>query len=1161
MNGFDRQSPQSAALTWGLALAYGLLLSYGTLFPLEHWTTPGISPWQLMAANARRHTSWADLVTNLLVYIPLGLLLMRALMRRRSCPACRWFLVVLAGSALSAGLEYLQAWLPGRTPSFLDLGLNALGTALGASLGILVDPAGPVAARLRRWRHAWFPADPAVDLGLAALALWALAQLSPLVPSLDLANLRQGIKPLWLTLQGDQPFTWLVFGADCAALLGLGLLYRLLQRLRHGAAPRFLSLVAAVLLLKILVVGRQLSAETVAAFGATVLLLPPLGRLNAPQARALGAVLLILAMLLEALAPGQGNTSGGFNWIPFRGHLSNDLVGIMDILAGVWPIVALAALAQLPPRLGNGWLAASGLGLASGLFFLEWLQRNIPGRSADITDVLVAVAAWAVSWLYLVRGKRRHQAAVEHESDTPPAESSRWRGPALVLGLASIGVILTAVLLLPRVQTEPSPTEAQALPPIEAAPPLDLPRFRYGHPRLPAPSQAEIAALEAANPGFIRRTLRRARGGDGPLTTVILAERLRPGSQDLAKLHQRLMALEPRWRGHQQAKPLALAYDWLHDRWSPDQRRALAGKVEEAARYIIEFIRKEKLSPYNVYLYNSPLQGLMAAALAVYGDRPSADGPMRWVAAYWKGRVLPVWRQVMGNNGGWHEGAEYVGIGIGQAVWSLPAMWRSAVGEDLIATTPGIFHFNDFLLYRTRPDGSQMRWGDGRFFDRRSPDALPLAVETGHWPTLEPRCPRRLKPVGWPWGPLLGPDDCPAQHSDPPLTKHFDGIGLLIARSDWSDRATWISFKASDNFWSHTHLDQGSFTLYKDRPLIIDSGYYGPGYGSDHHLNYAYQSIAHNLVTVTDPEDRVPMPPKKRQDPPRPIANDGGQRRIGSGWGRRAPLDIEEWNREREIYHTATLARYFDEDDLVVAVADLTPAYTNRMSGTGTFAHRTFRVRHYWRTFIYDRSEDVLIVEDDVISADPSFRKRALLHTLSRPEPTPDGFELTVPAEREGESAGHLAVHVIFPRNARKSVVGGPGREFFVDGKNYDADGRIWQLVDRMRPPRPEPGRWRMEITPARPRHRDLFLTVLVPGRRTLPPLVETLTGTGERGVRIVGTQRTLVVRFPLDREGPLIEVRTPDSRRLHDLTLPRAPLVEPPAQSLWARIRKLWDD
>ncbi len=161
----------------------------------------------------------------------------------------------------------------------------------------------------------------------------------------------------------------------------------------------------------------------------------------------------------------------------------------------------------------------------------------------------------------------------------------------------------------------------------------------------------------------------------------------------------------------------------------PDDRQALLHKTIEGCNFQIKSIREQSLSPYNVILYNSYLQTLMACAIATYGDDPLADPIMNFTADLWKNRVLPVWRQVMGSNGGWHEGGEYVGIGIGQVIHQVPAMWRHATGEDLFATEPGIRGFLDFLVYRTRPDGTHFRWGDGAFFDRIIPDAAPLALE------------------------------------------------------------------------------------------------------------------------------------------------------------------------------------------------------------------------------------------------------------------------------------------------------------------------------------------------------------------------------------------------------------------------------------------------
>ena len=183
----------------------------------------------------------------------------------------------------------------------------------------------------------------------------------------------------------------------------------------------------------------------------------------------------------------------------------------------------------------------------------------------------------------------------------------------------------------------------------------------------------------------------------------------------------------------------------------------------------------------------------------------------------------------MGTNGGWHEGGEYVGIGIGQAIYQVPAMWRSATGEDIFSAEPGIQGFLDFLIYRTRPDKSHFRWGDGSHFDKLIPDRIPLAIEYRHAAAYSMNgCPRRTEPTAWPWGPFPDNSLCdPDALKGLPLARYFDGIGMLVARSDWTPDATYVSFKAGDNYWSHAHLDQGSFTVFQGGALAVDSGAYG----------------------------------------------------------------------------------------------------------------------------------------------------------------------------------------------------------------------------------------------------------------------------------------------------------------------------------------------
>ena len=699
------------------------------------------------------------------------------------------------------------------------------------------------------------------------------------------------------------------------------------------------------------------------------------------------------------------------------------------------------------------------------------------------------------------------------------------------------------------------------LPAPSDLPPLDLAGFRYAHPRLPHPSPSDLTLLRAANPDFFRAVTRTADGGRGPLDQATLAAHLDLGGQDLDLIHRRLMETKFEGRASDAVKSLALAYDWLYLRWSESQRASLKGKLADGCEYLIDYIRKDRLSPYNVILYNSPFQALMACSIALYGDDPRGDPVMRFNHDLWKHRVLPAWQQVMGQNGGWHEGGEYVGIGIGQAVWQVPAMWRAATGEDLFVREPGIRGFLDFLVYRKRPDGTDFRWGDAAFFDRIVPDAAPLALEYGHAAAYNLRpTNKEPTPSGWPWGPLTDASLLnPHAVERLPLSRYFDGIGLVVARSDWTPDATYVTFKAGDNFWSHSHLDQGAFTIYKGGALAIDSGLYGPKYGADHHMNYTYQTIAHNAITVTDPDDTVPAPGKEKA---RAIANDGGQRRIGSGWGvEAAPLDRNEWQAKGEIYHTGSIVKYLDQDALTVAVADITPAYTNRSSGTGTFSARTRRVERAWRVFGYDRIADVVVIYDDVRATRASFRKRWLLHTLQAPTFVSDAFVVTVPpSDLAGRGGGRLEGHVLFPERVTANTLGGPGLEFWVDDRNFDEDGKIWDSLRQRGTLGPEPGAWRIEVSPEQDARDDQFLVVLLPSKLGEGPkeTVRRLLSGNRIGCEVTDGARTTRWWFERGREGVTIDLIDRDGAKTLELL---SAVSAPPAASggSWFDVLRRW--
>ncbi|AOK53953.1 teicoplanin resistance protein VanZ [Burkholderia stagnalis] len=169
-------SHRASTLARQACAAYAVLIVYASLYPFDGWLALGIGPFDYLFAPMQRYVTAFDVVTNVLGYLPFGALAVLALHPRwRGVGAT--LIAAALGALLSASMEALQTYLPTRIASNLDLAANALGALLGAAL---VAPAtGALLERgvLRRLRFAWFEADSATPLLLAAL--WPFAILFP----------------------------------------------------------------------------------------------------------------------------------------------------------------------------------------------------------------------------------------------------------------------------------------------------------------------------------------------------------------------------------------------------------------------------------------------------------------------------------------------------------------------------------------------------------------------------------------------------------------------------------------------------------------------------------------------------------------------------------------------------------------------------------------------------------------------------------------------------------------------------------------------------------------------------------------------------------------------------------------------------------------------
>ena len=168
-------SPRRWSLAWPFAFGYAALVVYASLFPFTGWRAQGIAPWSFLLAPWPVHWTLFDVISNLLGYVPLGLLITLAVARSGGGRVAVW---VGAGvsAVLSLALEGVQNFLIERVPSQVDWLLNSAGGVLGASL----------AAVLLRWRvlgswgqfrDRWLMAD--TQGALALLLAWPLAALYP----------------------------------------------------------------------------------------------------------------------------------------------------------------------------------------------------------------------------------------------------------------------------------------------------------------------------------------------------------------------------------------------------------------------------------------------------------------------------------------------------------------------------------------------------------------------------------------------------------------------------------------------------------------------------------------------------------------------------------------------------------------------------------------------------------------------------------------------------------------------------------------------------------------------------------------------------------------------------------------------------------------------
>jgi heparin/heparan-sulfate lyase len=512
----------------------------------------------------------------------------------------------------------------------------------------------------------------------------------------------------------------------------------------------------------------------------------------------------------------------------------------------------------------------------------------------------------------------------------------------------------------------------------------------------------------------------------------------------------------------------AMVYDWCYP--------LLTQKEKE--RYVAAFIKLAKqLECGYPPIHDSSVAGhgsewmisrdMLAAGIAIYDEYPEM---YHLAAARFFGAMVPA-RNWFYPGHNYHQGSSYLNVRFSN---DLIALWLfDKMGAGNVFNPEQQYVLYD-VIYRRRPDGQVLPAGDVTPSAAKGVDySLPAFLASSYYkdeylnyefnrkPNVEAHC----KILEFLWRDTrLGsrkPDDLP-------LTRYSGSpFGWMIARTGWDDESVIAEMKINEyNFNNHQHLDAGSFQLYYKGPLAIDAGAYqgsSGGYNSPHCKNYFKRTIAHNSLLIFDPGEQFACSGYGGNDKTDKADNDGGQRFPGNNWGAVNNLDqLLHSNFRTGNILAAGYGPDLSAPDYSYLKGDITDAYSSK-------------VKEVKRSFVFlnlhnQDTPAALIVFDKIVSTDASFKKIWLLHSIEQPEVK--GSQITVRRTRDGDS-GILTDTVLLPDTSDVALqaVGGPGKEFWVFGKNYpnDVPGDT----------RNERGAWRVEVSPKKAAGEDYYLNVM----------------------------------------------------------------------------------
>jgi hypothetical protein len=505
----------------------------------------------------------------------------------------------------------------------------------------------------------------------------------------------------------------------------------------------------------------------------------------------------------------------------------------------------------------------------------------------------------------------------------------------------------------------------------------------------------------------------------------------------------------------------ALAYDWIHDALTPEQRVLYGDALGSWLRYFTD--KPEIMLKYGHWEYNQTwgpihlnimncrdaITQKLFIALAISGAGTKYEADATSFLDSWNKRVPSECIPAFDRMGGvWSESFGHGGYGPVTVIPYAFHAWRTATGIDLFKQgKPWGFPAEEsrWVAYTMMPHNERTAWIDDG--DGSRPAAFARAA-----PMLRDGLSQWFSDRGRDWIrerwqrvacfdpalPATAPDSLP-------LGYLFRGAGHVYMRSAWNDpNATWAFFGCGPQFAGHSRDDEGHFLICKRGSLVSRQGGQGPN-DTDY---YAGGSLIYNIVTIFDPEENF------RRD--KNNENDGGLL--------------------RHVYETSGLPRerghitaFEHNREYTYAAADITRGYNDK------------KAREVTRQFLYLRGErEFFVVFDRVEASRPDYRRHFFLHAPTEPNINGHSLSWLSLPEADGDATvssqgrSRMFLRVLLPERAEIVKRGGPGSEAWghplekTAQYNHAAAGRN----------KPPVCPWRIEVGDPGEGARTLFLHV-----------------------------------------------------------------------------------